>query len=696
MESRILNTMNDDVNENEFELEDDKEVERVSELSCMHVDDNVIKDKENGMVKGSLNAIVRDHVSSPAIGDDLTKANGLGHKTKKEWVKELCLKHRINLVALQETKMENMDLFTIKALWAIMGTWIPTSTKLLIISVYAPQELSEKRNLLDYLCSMIGQWEGETMILGDFNEFRMEQERFDSSFNITGANAFNNFISMAGLVDIPLRGYAFTWAHKSATKMSKLDRFLVSEGLMEIFPHLSALCLDGHLSDHRPIIIRELNIDYGPTLFHIFHWWLKMKGFDKLVEDSWKNMDFDLQDLLSIETFEVTQKAKVRWAIEGDENSKYFMVIPRTVYHDLYLGGKTLVERENVGFDLTKFDLCPSFIKDLTAKGVGLHVVDSFTGNHRKDDFTPLETIRRFLGVIGSRSHSSSKGRPSSQRGGINPFGCVKLTTFIVMCKAYGCEPSVDLFRGFFNSSDSIVPSNCPELLSKDNIWDTKSFGDKLLDNIHKNPFFQRLGRHPTSVRVFPDPIFFMAGLKPLWEHEMAFKNFMYTETDKDLSFLPKEPSPNLGIGSPSVLINMEPLIGDAEPVVQLVENTADSGNSPRQGEFVIHPESVSARIKDRTWKTRGESSRPRVKHKLAQGSSFSHDTRTKTISSKDASPLLTIFDDDEGLPDVLELQDANACHLKISTITHPAWKNHLDNHLDVELLDLHDRCYAR
>ncbi|GKE72666.1 hypothetical protein Tco_1534707 [Tanacetum coccineum] len=47
-------------------------------------------------------------------------------------------------------------------------------------------------------------------------------------------------------------------------------------------------------------------------------------------------------------------------------------------------------------------------------------------------------------------------------------------------------------------------------------------------------------------------------------------------------------------------------------------------------------------------------------------------------------------------LPDVLELKDANACHLKISTITHPAWKNHLDNHIDLELLDLHDRCYSK
>ncbi|GKE78232.1 RNA-directed DNA polymerase, eukaryota [Tanacetum coccineum] len=111
----------------------------------------------------------------------------LGHKAKKGWIQELNSKHRVNFVALQETKMERIDIFSIKAHWgnlsfdyvcspvvgysggilcvwdpsiflkdnstisdpfvAIKGTWIPSSTKLLIISVYAPQELIEKRIL---------------------------------------------------------------------------------------------------------------------------------------------------------------------------------------------------------------------------------------------------------------------------------------------------------------------------------------------------------------------------------------------------------------------------------------------------------------------------------------------------------------------------------------------------------------------
>ncbi|GKB00337.1 hypothetical protein Tco_0828330 [Tanacetum coccineum] len=104
--------------------------------------------------------------------------------------------------------------------------------------------------------------------------------------------------------------------------------------------------------------------------------------------------------------------ARLRW------RSKSLKGIIGLVYHDLYLGGKALVERENVGFDLTKSDLCPSFIEDHTVKGVGLRVADSHTRNHREDNFTPLETIQRVLGIVGSRSISRSNGRPSSRRGG--------------------------------------------------------------------------------------------------------------------------------------------------------------------------------------------------------------------------------------------------------------------------------------
>nr|GFC41223.1 hypothetical protein [Tanacetum cinerariifolium] len=111
---------------------------------------------------------------------------------------------------------------------------------------------------------------------------------------------------------------------------------------------------------------------------------------------------------------------------------------------------------------------------------------------------------------------------------------------------------------------------------------------------------FQRLDRYPTSVRVFPDLILFLAGLKPSWEYAMAFKNFIYTEDDEDLSFLPNEPSSGFKTGSPSVSINIKPLKADEELVIQPTKVTADSRESLKSELFVVHPGSAASRIKDR------------------------------------------------------------------------------------------------
>ncbi|GJS94870.1 hypothetical protein Tco_0801838 [Tanacetum coccineum] len=105
--------------------------------------------------------------------------------------------------------------------------------------------------------------------------------------------------------------------------------------------------------------------------------------------------------------------------------------------------------------------------------------------------------------------------------------------------------------------------------------------------------------------------------------------------------------------------------------------------------------EIVAARIKDRKYSTIG-SSKPPIKRRLVRAGSSSRATRQKVSPSKSDSPFLTISDDEEGLLDVLELQDANACHWKIFYITPLGWKGHLDNQLDAGLLDLYDQCCAR
>ena len=137
--------------------------------------------------------------------------------------------------------------------------------------------------------------------------------------------------------------------------------------------------------------MRESHNDYGPTPFKFYHYWFEFDGFDKFVEDSWKeirvvdmndyvnfmkklrilkdkiktwirsykehtygrmsslkseliNLDsvFDkgggvekdvhcrqeivrnILELEKTEAMEAAQKAKIKWAVEGDENSKYY------------------------------------------------------------------------------------------------------------------------------------------------------------------------------------------------------------------------------------------------------------------------------------------------------------------------------------------------------------------------------------
>nr|GEX25757.1 RNA-directed DNA polymerase, eukaryota [Tanacetum cinerariifolium] len=250
----------------------------------------------------------------------------LAQNAKKDWVKELCVKNKVNFLALQETKMENMEMFSVKMCWGnfvfdyvhsdsvgnsrgILCVWDPNSFRksnttvsdyfimirgvrrqtgndLLIIAVYAPHDLKDKQMLWDYLTYEIGKWKREVVIMSDFNEVRYKSDRFRSVFNVQGANVFNSFITNARLEEVPLGGSSFTWCHKSATKTSKLDIFLISEKNMNTYPNITAITLERYLSDHRPILLRESHFDYGPNPFRFFHHWIEMEGFSKVVEDA--------------------------------------------------------------------------------------------------------------------------------------------------------------------------------------------------------------------------------------------------------------------------------------------------------------------------------------------------------------------------------------------------------------------------
>nr|GEU90340.1 RNA-directed DNA polymerase, eukaryota [Tanacetum cinerariifolium] len=158
-----------------------------------------------------------------------------------------------------------------------------------------PNQVYHKRLLWDYVSTLIDRWNGEVVILGDFNEVWNIDEMCGSCFNPTSARVFDQFISASGLVDVKMEGYMFTWSYPSGSKMSKLDRFLVSEGIFSIFPSITVVCLDRHLSDHRLIILCEVQADFGSIPFWFYHSWISLEGFDAMVEQTWSKRLSDVQ-----------------------------------------------------------------------------------------------------------------------------------------------------------------------------------------------------------------------------------------------------------------------------------------------------------------------------------------------------------------------------------------------------------------
>ncbi|GKD96027.1 hypothetical protein Tco_1379924 [Tanacetum coccineum] len=391
---------------------------------------------------------------------------------------------------------------------------------------------------------------------------------------------------------------------------------------------------------------------------------------------------------------------------------------------------------ENVDFDQVRCYLCPSSIEWDTEKSVGLRVANSHTVMLPQSNQAIYDALDRFSGLY---IHSFSLAnlilpllklfcdvlkyfRVYLSR--LNPYGYAKFITFAIMYKAYGDEPSIDLFRGFFNlysggewlTFAKRPKADVPTILKK---WDKRSFKDKIHLSISETLMYQHVARHPANVQSFPDPILFLAGLKMSWKHtskrlaifvgenEMVFRNFMFSKDDKEMTFLPHEPSPGFDCGSPFSSIKNEPTLLEGELLdsansEQLVDNTTDSGClSDREEMPIIGSGNVAERINDRKCKTKG-SKKPFVKRKPVHVGSSSRSTHQKSSPAKaESSSFLTISNDEEGIccflvscsnsslylpllsylvsqAFLMHPNSAVDCHLMMSNVTLSAWKGHL------------------
>ncbi|XP_076905744.1 uncharacterized protein LOC143561587 [Bidens hawaiensis] len=209
----------------------------------------------------------------------------------------------------------------------VEGEWVILGLNCFMVNVYAPQDEMEKRVLWQSLLSFINNNPGHYFIMGDFNAARFEHERMGTTFSNRVARYFNDFISEASLTDIPLGSFYFTRVDATGKKLSKLDRFLLSVDLISRLPNFEAIALELSIAYHCLILLRQNKlVDMGA-------------GSDELLNEM-RSILKEKRKLEHVKMLDESQKAKVKWYMEADENSKFFHAIINQKRRQLSIRGK--------------------------------------------------------------------------------------------------------------------------------------------------------------------------------------------------------------------------------------------------------------------------------------------------------------------------------------------------------------------
>ncbi|XP_071704363.1 uncharacterized protein [Rutidosis leptorrhynchoides] len=211
------------------------------------------------------------------------------------------LREQPNIVAIQESKCNEVsdnwmeyvcEAVEGKFFLAIKGKWKGSDRDTIVVNVYGPHIDSGKKDLWDGLEKLMLQNDAEWVICGDF-EVRDQSERLNRVFVESKASLFNDFIERMQLIEIPLLGKKFTRISDNRMKLSKLDRFLVSENFTHTWGDLSVIALDRNTSDHCLIALRNNNVDFGPKPD-------KMKNVKEALrvwsKTQFRSLDFELEE----------------------------------------------------------------------------------------------------------------------------------------------------------------------------------------------------------------------------------------------------------------------------------------------------------------------------------------------------------------------------------------------------------------
>jgi hypothetical protein len=158
-----------------------------------------------------------------------------------------------------------------------------------LTNVYGPTIPEERANFTNWLMNIDASIMNLWMILGDFNLMRSPENRNREGGDVNNMLLFNRIISHLDLVEIPLKGRAFTWSNmQNYPLLERLDWIFTCAHWTTTFPVTFATPLAKLSSDHIPIKIQIGTSIPKAQIFRFEEFWLDFEGFTDTVQSHWQ------------------------------------------------------------------------------------------------------------------------------------------------------------------------------------------------------------------------------------------------------------------------------------------------------------------------------------------------------------------------------------------------------------------------
>lgn len=157
-----------------------------------------------------------------------------------------------------------------------------------LTAVYGPCSEPARSEFLSWFRGHSVDDDDKWLFIGDFNFYRSLENRNRPGGNFHDTILFNDAIGHLGLIELPIKGRAFTWSNMQQNPLlEQLDWFFTSVGWTGAYPMIEVVPLAKVTSDHVPCKVMINTTIPKSNIFRFKNYWIEHSDFIDTVQNTW-------------------------------------------------------------------------------------------------------------------------------------------------------------------------------------------------------------------------------------------------------------------------------------------------------------------------------------------------------------------------------------------------------------------------